>query len=68
MSLDNSQKVHMSKFVTAVTSVPPMIQRMCGHPLDTAAVFALWRQKWNLFQKQRSVKNASQVTHTAREQ
>ena len=41
MRLDSLQKVHMSKFVTAVTSVPLMIQRMRGHPLDTAAVFAL---------------------------
>lgn len=49
MRLDSPQNVYMSKFVPAVTSVAPMIQRKCGHPLDTAAVFALRRQKWNLF-------------------
>lgn len=49
MGLGSSQKVYMSKFVTAVTSVAPMIQRKCGRPLDTAAVFALRRQKRNLF-------------------
>lgn len=67
MRLDSIQKVHMSKFVTAVTSVPLMIQRMCGYPLDTAAAFARTGAINGTYLK-RSVKNASQVTHTAREQ